>query len=174
MERPNLVNVSEKVYSRILDGMGAVFLYGGCNSKPFKKLMGTNCNFTKISGTQLCNIISVFPNHFISSNIKTPISFSDEKILAEPLDIPRPDELVFINGYSSSNVLRSGCAFYRGKGKIFYFYAGSDVSNAYLTPAIKQIIYNACHWASPIANIQPALPKHKDTEKKKKTFFFNK
>ena len=38
-----LESVADKVASRILGGMGAIFLHSGKNSKPFRKLMGTTC-----------------------------------------------------------------------------------------------------------------------------------
>lgn len=171
-----LSDVAEKVNSRVLEGMGIIFLYGGCLSKPFKKLMGTSCNIAKSLNLESCKVTSVLPYHEISNNIPSSFVFSEEKNLFEPFDIPIPDELIFINGYSSGNILRSGCSYFRGKGKIFYFYGGSELSNAYQNKSVKQIILNAINWVSPHKTIEmPVAPSPlKDPDKKKKSFLFHK
>jgi len=171
-----LSDVSDKVYSRILEGMGAIFLYGACNSKPFKRLMGTTCSITKISSSVTSKIYSVLPGSPICNNVKFPISFSEEKFLCEPFEIPTPDSLVLVNGYSSSDILRSGCAYYRGKGKILYFYGGSELSSSYTISSFKKIILNSVLWVAPTTIDLPLATnsEFKDTEKAKKGFFFKK
>lgn len=171
-----LSDVADKVYSRILEGMGAVFLYGGCNSKPFKKLMGSSCNITKVSASVTSKIYSILPGNPICNNIKFPISFSDDKIMCEPFDIPTPDSLILINGYSNSDILRSGCAYYRGKGKILYFYGGSELSSCYTISSFKKLLLNGVLWVAPNRSELPLTVNNefKDPEKRKKGFFSKK
>lgn len=172
-----LSDVAEKVYSRVLEGMGIIFLYGGCNSKPFKKLMGTSCSITKTLSTENCRVSAVLPYHDISNYIPSSFTFSEDKVLSEPFDIPIPNELIFINGFSpSGNVLRSGCSYYRGKGRIFYFYGGSELSNAYQNKSVKQVILNAIIWAAPKKEAKPSVLETPivEPEKKKKSFLFRK
>lgn len=172
-----LSDVAEKVNSRVLEGMGIIFLYGACNSKPFKKLMGTSCNIAKTLSPETCKVSSILPYHEISKNIPTSFTFSEDKVLSEPFDIPIPDELIFINGFfPSGNVLRSGCSYFRGKGRIFYFYGGSELSNAYQNKAVKQVILNAINWVSPRQEAKPSSLETPvvEPEKKKKSFLFRK
>jgi len=71
----------------------------------------------------------------------------------EFFDIPQPDELVFISSFAGGEVFRSGCAFYRGQGRIFYFSPGHEDYPVYQQPEVQHVIANAVSWA---AQPQPA------------------
>ena len=60
----------------------------------------------------------------------------------EFFDIPKPDELVFIGGFSGGEVFRSGCVWNRGYGKVFYFQPGHETYRSYYDPDIRRIIQN--------------------------------
>ena len=64
--------------------------------------------------------------------------------------IPQPDELVFISWYPCGEVFRSGCAYYRGRGKVFYFSPGHETFPIYYQPEIRQVLANAVRWAAPV------------------------
>ena len=68
----------------------------------------------------------------------------------EFFDIPQPDELVFISWFQGGEVFRSGCCFYRGRGKIFYFQPGHETSPIYDQKEAQQVLTNAVRWAAPV------------------------
>jgi trehalose utilization protein len=58
-------------------------------------------------------------------------------------------------------VLRSGCCWTRGAGRIFYFSPGHELYPIYHQPEIQRVIRNAIHWARPrsaAANVPRNLP----------------
>lgn len=60
---------------------------------------------------------------------------------------PEPDKLIFIGNYEGGEVLRAGCCYRRGYGKIFYFQPGHETFPTYHNPQIIRVIKNAIHWA---------------------------
>jgi trehalose utilization protein len=74
----------------------------------------------------------------------------------EPFDIPAPDTLVFISWYQGGEVFRSGCAYQRGRGKIFYFSPGHETLPIYYQSEVQQVISNAVRWTAPLG--WPAVP----------------
>jgi trehalose utilization protein len=73
----------------------------------------------------------------------------------EHFDIPPPDELVLISWFQGGEVFRSGCCFYRGSGRIFYFRPGHETYPTYHEPMVQQVIANAVLWAAPTSPIAP-------------------
>jgi len=67
----------------------------------------------------------------------------------EHFDIPQPDELVFVSWFQGGEVFRSGCCFYRGRGKVFYFRPGHETYPIYHQPEVLHVIGNAARWAAP-------------------------
>ena len=67
----------------------------------------------------------------------------------EHFDIPQPDELVFVSWFEGGEVFRSGCCFYRGRGKIFYFRPGHETYPIFYQPEVLHVISNAVQWAAP-------------------------
>jgi len=65
----------------------------------------------------------------------------------EYFDIPQPDELVFISSYAGGEVFRSGCAFHRGQGRIFYFSPGHETHPVcwYLRPTREALAGDETH-----------------------------
>jgi trehalose utilization protein len=66
----------------------------------------------------------------------------------EFFDIPAPDELVFVSSFSGGEVFRSGCAFRRGRGRIFYFSPGDQDYPVYHHPDVRRVIANAAVWVA--------------------------
>lgn len=77
-----------------------------------------------------------------------------EEMYGERFNIPAPDELIFLGWFEGGEVFRSGCTFYRGRGKIFYFQPGHETYPIYFQKEIQQVIKNAVSWAAPQGNIE--------------------
>ena len=61
---------------------------------------------------------------------------------------PAPDELVFVSSYSGGEVLRSGCCFRRGSGRIVYLSPGHETYPVYRQDDVRRLIANAVGWAA--------------------------
>ena len=126
----------ERVYNRVMRGMGFIALHSAHFSKPFKRLMGTTCSLKWRDGDRE-RLWCINPSHPIAKGV--PESF----------DIPQPDELVFIGWFKGGEVFRSGCCYRRGLGRVFYFQPGHEENPTYYIPEVQTIIRNAVHWAAP-------------------------
>lgn len=150
--------VAERVKQAVLEGMGFVVLHSGHHSKPFKLLMGTNCNLTWREHGDYELVWVCKPSHPIAQGIGRFIKLDAEETYGEPFDIPEPDELVFIGSYEGGEVFRAGCCFKRGNGNIFYFQPGHESFPTYKNPDIIRVIKNAIYWAKPVYRIKLECP----------------
>lgn len=141
--------IVERVKKRVLDGMGLIVLHSGHYSKIFKSLMGTTCSLKWREANDTERLWVVAPGHPIADGLNEWIDAGPEEMYGEFFDIPAPDELVFISWFTGGEVFRSGCCFYRGKGKIFYFRPGHESYPTYYKPEIQKVIGNAVKWAAP-------------------------
>lgn len=147
-------DVAARVRKHIYEGMGALFLHSAHHSKPFKWLMGTSCNlqwggnFKEVVWTTDIThpVAQGLPDHFI---------LEKEELYGELFDIPQPDSLVFTSWFESGHVFRSGCAYKRGRGKIFYFQPGHETFPTYKNENVRKIIINAVKWVAPSAGRGP-------------------
>jgi trehalose utilization protein len=144
-----------RVHERVLAGMGLIVLHSGHMSKPFMKLMGTGCMLKWREANEKERLWVVNPGHAIVKGIEEYIELPHEEMYGEHFDIPAPDELVFVSWFEGGEVFRSGCCFYRGAGKIFYFRPGHESYPTYYNPAIRKVIANAARWAAPNGNAEP-------------------
>lgn len=142
--------VVERVYNRVLNGIGLIVLHSGHLSKIFRKLMGTSCMLKWREAGEKEMIWVVEPGHPIAEGLGEYFEIPHTEMYGERFDIPKPDELVFISWFAGGEVFRSGCCFYRGKGKIFYFRPGHETFPIYYQPEVQKVIYNAVKWAVPI------------------------
>ena len=138
----------ERIYDRVMRGMGLVVLHSAHLSKIFQKLLGTTCSLRWREETY-GRVHCVMPGHPIAQNIPEHFELGTEETYGEPFDVPTPDELVFISWFDSGEVFRSGCTWYRGRGKIFYFQPGHETNRSFYNPVVRQIWQNACQWAAP-------------------------
>ena len=141
--------VVDRVYQRVLDGMGLLVLHSGHFSKIFKKLMGTSCGLYWRSVGEKERVWVVSPGHPIAAGVGDYFEIPHAEMYGEPFDIPEPDNLVFISWFSGGEVFRSGCCYYRGRGKIFYFRPGDQVYPIYHQAEVLHVIRNAVLWAAP-------------------------
>ncbi|WP_297077587.1 ThuA domain-containing protein [uncultured Enterococcus sp.] len=152
--------IVERVYSRVLQGMGLIVLHSGHFSKIFKKLMGTSCDLKWREANERCRIWNIAPSHPITQGIGEMIELEQEEMYGEHFDIPAPDELIFLNWYQGGEVFRGGCTYYRGNGKIFYFQPGHETYPSYYHEKVRRVIKNAIHWANPTDSVYPTYGHH--------------
>jgi len=139
----------DRVQQRVLNGMGLVVLHSGHHSKLFRRLMGTNANLAWRESHEgdIERVWVVNPAHPIAAGLPPYFEIPGSEMYGEPFDIPTPDELVFISWYSGGEVLRSGCTFQRGRGRIFFFSPGHETYPIYHQPIVHQVIKNGIRWA---------------------------
>ncbi len=142
-------DIVEKVVQRVWNGMGLVVLHSGHFSKPFKRLMGTDCSLRWREAEDIERLWVVNPGHPIAQGLPDVITLGKEEMYGEYFGIPQPDELVFVSWFTGGEVFRSGCCFHRGMGKIFYSRPGHETYPTYFNPHVRKIIGNGIHWAAP-------------------------
>ena len=140
--------IVNKVHQRVLSGMGLIVLHSGHFSKIFKRLMGTSCSLKWRNDGEKERLWVVDPSHPIAAGLDESFELAAEEMYGEFFDIPNPDRLVFISWFEGGEVFRSGCCFYRGKGKIFYFRPGDEAYPTYYQPNVLRVITNSIYWAS--------------------------
>jgi trehalose utilization protein len=145
--------VVEKVHQRVLGGMGLIVLHSGHYSKIFRRLMGTNCSLIWREIGEHERVWVTAPGHPIVEGLGPYFEIPHTEMYGEFFDIPQPDELVFISWYQGGEVFRSGCCFYRGRGKVFYFSPGHESLPIYHQKEVLHVIGNAVRWAAPVATV---------------------
>jgi trehalose utilization protein len=141
--------VVARVQQRVLDGMGLVALHSAHYSKIFKALMGTSCGLQWRNEGERELVWTVAPGHPVAAGVPQPLVIDAQEMYGEHFDIPQPDELVFISSFAGGEVFRGGCAFTRGRGRIFYFSPGDQEYPVYHHPDIQRVLANAVLWAAP-------------------------
>lgn len=140
--------IVERVYQRVMQGMGLIVLHSAHFSKIFRKLMGTTCDLKWREIGEKERLWVVSPGHPIAAGLGEYIELAHEEMYGEHFDIPAPDELVFVSWFQGGEVFRSGCAYNRGLGKVFYFRPGHETFRTYYQADIQRVIYNAVLWAA--------------------------
>ena len=148
-------DVVERIHARVLAGMGLIALHSAHFSKIFKRLMGTSCDLKWRVADERERLWVVAPGHPIAAGLPERIELAQEEMYGEHFDIPPPDELVLLSWFQGGEVFRSGCCFYRGAGRIFYFRPGHETYPTYHEPMIQQVIANAVRWAAPASPVAP-------------------
>ncbi len=158
--------IVEKVYRRVLDGMGLVVLHSGHFSKIFQRLMGTVCDLKwREHEHENERLWVVAPGHQIAAGLPEYIDLEHEEMYGEHFDIPAPDELVLVSWFKGGEVFRSGCCWQRGRGRIFYFRPGHETFPTYFNPLVRKVIANGVRWAAPVNATRPFYGNHKPLEK---------
>ena len=89
--------IVDRVYKRVLEGMGLIVLHSGHASKIFQKLCGTDTWKLKWREDGEKEILWVVdPSHPIADGLDEKIIIPHEEMYGEHFNIPQPDELVFI------------------------------------------------------------------------------
>jgi trehalose utilization protein len=157
--------VVDKVFRRVvMNGMGLIVLHSGHFSKIFKRLMGTSCDLKWREAGEKERLWVVNPGHPITSGLKDYFELPHEEMYGEYFDIPQPDELVFVSWFPGGEVFRSGCCYYRGRGKVFYFRPGHETFPTYYQSEVKQVIGNAVAWCAPSGGPKTFFGNYKPLE----------
>jgi trehalose utilization protein len=140
--------VVERVYQRVLDGMGLLVLHSGHFSKIFRKLMGTSCDLKWREELNEREILWVTrPGHPILRGIDDHFILPSEEMYGEFFDVPEPECTFLISSFGGGEVFRSGCTWTRGAGRIAYFRPGHETFPTYHDRNVLKVIENACRWA---------------------------
>lgn len=139
--------VVDRIYKRVLDGMGLIVLHSGHYSKIFIKLMGTSCSLKWREMAEKERLWVIDPGHPIVNGLPEHFEIPHEEMYGERFDIPQPDELVLVGWFAGGEVFRSGCCWHRGKGRVFYFQPGHESYPIYYQKEVLQVIGNAVLWA---------------------------
>jgi len=142
-------DIAEKVAKRVWEGMGLIVLHSGHFSKPFKRLMGTDCSLRWREATDKERIWVVNPGHPIAQGLPDYFELPAEEMYGEYFGVPQPDELVFVSWFTGGEVFRSGACWQRGMGKVFYFRPGHETYPSYHNPLVHKVLANGIRWAAP-------------------------
>lgn len=162
--------IVERVYRRVLRGMGLVVLHSGHHSKIFRKLMGSSCNLKWREAGEKERIWVVDRAHPVAEGLGEYFELPHEEMYGERFDIPQPDQLVLVSWFPGGEVFRSGCCWHRGNGKVFYFRPGHEAFPTYRDPNVRLVMRNAARWARPVCmlaslecpNVAPLEPLNLD------------
>ncbi|RKR74992.1 ThuA domain-containing protein [Frondihabitans australicus] len=138
-----------RVVRHVQAGMGLVVLHSGHYSKVFTRLMGTTCSLAWRNDGERELVWTIAPEHPIARGVPHPIVIERQEMYGEYFDIPTPDESVFLSTFAGGEVFRSGVAYRRGLGRVFYFSPGDQEYPVYHHPDIRQVLANAAEWAAP-------------------------
>ncbi len=144
-----------KIQRRVLEGMGLVVLHSGHESKIFQRMMGTRCNLRWREIGESERLWVVDPAHPIVRDVPMTFSLPHTEMYGEPFGIPQDGHIVLMSWYQGGNVFRSGVAFQRGAGRIFYFSPGHESIPIYHDQNILKVLANATRWAAPELPPQP-------------------
>ena len=139
----------DKIIERVQKGMGLICLHSAHKSKVFMKLNGTSGSLKWREVGEFERLWNIAPYHPIAQGIGEYFEIPHEEMYGERFDIPEDGKIIFISNFEGGNVFRSGVAFDRGYGKVFYFQPGHESYPTYHQKEVIQVIANAVRWAKP-------------------------
>jgi trehalose utilization protein len=139
--------VVDRIAQRVYEGMGLIVLHSGHFSKIFKRLMGTPCSLRWREAGERERMWVLNPSHPVARGLGPAIELPNSEMYGEPFLVPEPMETVFISWFQGGEVFRSGLAYRRGAGNIFYFSPGHETYPIYHIPAVQTVMRNAVGWA---------------------------
>lgn len=145
----------DRIQARILRGMGLVVLHSGHFSKIFRRMLGTSCRLHWREVGEKERIWTVDPSHPVAQGLPETFVIPNTEMYGERFDIPQDGHIVFMSWYEGGNVFRSGVAFQRDAGHIFYFSPGHETYPIYHDANVQKVIGNAIRWAAPLNGILP-------------------
>jgi len=142
---------AERVANAVLNGMGLMLLHAGIHGKPAKLLLGRSANTGKYREVgEMERVWVVDRSHPAVSGLeKEYIELPVSEMYGEPYGIPTPDELVFISWFEGGEVLRSGAAWHKGAGKVFFLAPGHEEFPVYADPELQKVMANAVRYLRP-------------------------
>jgi trehalose utilization protein len=150
--------IVQRVYDRVIGGMGIICLHSAHFSKIFTKLMGTTCVLKWREVAERETLWVTRPGHEILQGINDFFTIENTEMYGEHFDIPEPDETILISSFEGGEVFRSGCTWRRGAGKVFYFRPGHETYPVFYNENVQRVITNAVRWACPVSTYTPECP----------------
>ncbi|MEA5015176.1 MAG: ThuA domain-containing protein [Candidatus Limiplasma sp.] len=143
----------DAMQKRVLEGMGLVLLHSSHASKIFSRLMGTRTQCLRWrENDEWQRVWLVAPSHPIADGLQGEFfTIPMDETYGEYFEIPQPDTQVFLTVSQGGEVLRSGCCWQRGAGKVFYFSSGHETYPVYQQAEVRRVLVNAVRWAAPVA-----------------------
>lgn len=138
---------AEAVQQAVLAGMGLIVLHSAHFSKPFQRLMGSNCSLKWREADERERLWNLQPSHPILEGVPDHFELDREEMYGERFDVPEPDELLMISWFQGGEVFRSLCTWRRGHGQVVYFRPGHESYPSYHHPLVRRIVANAAGWA---------------------------
>ncbi len=148
--------IAAAVQAQVLSGMGLMLLHSSHRSKPFMRLMGTNCTLKWRVAGERERVWNLAPNHPITAGLDDYFELPHEEMYGERFDIPEPERLIFVSWFEGGEVFRSGCVFERGHGRIFYFRPGHETYPTFHDANVQRVILNAARWLAPLRRLDSA------------------
>ena len=145
----------DRIQFRVLHGMGLIVLHSGHMSKIFRRMMGTACRLRWREVGEKERLWVVDPTHPIARGVPESFVIPHSEMYGERFDIPDDGKIVFMSWYEGGNVFRSGVAFQRDYGKIFYFSPGHESYPIYHDVHVQKVLANAIRWAAPADGVLP-------------------
>ena len=142
--------IVDRVQRRVLNGMGLIVLHSGHLSKIFRRMMGTFCTLKWREAGERERLWVTDPGHPIAAGLGEFFEIPHVEMYGEFFDIPTPDATVFTSWFQGGEVFRSGVAYHRGKGKVFYFRPGHETFPIFYQAEVQHVIKNAVRWAAPV------------------------
>ncbi len=142
--------IVNRVHKRVLEGMGLIVLHSGHFSKIFKALMGTSCSLKWRVAGEKERLWNIEPSHPISQGIGEYFELPHVEMYGERFDIPQDGRIIFISWFEGGEIFRSGVAFERGHGKVFYFRPGHETYPIFYDKNVLKVLGNAVRWARPL------------------------
>ena len=139
----------ERIKRRVWEGMGLLILHSSAQSKVFDRILGTTGEVRWREIGEKERVWVVNRSHPIAQGLNMCFEIPHSEMYGEPFEIPAPDDLVFISWYAGGDVLRSGCCYHRGGGRVFYFAPGHEEYPIYYQDEIRLVMKNAARWAAP-------------------------
>lgn len=149
-----------KIQKRVLSGMGLVVMHSGHLSKIFCRLMGSACRLRWREVGEKERVWVVSPGHPVAQGLPETFVIPNQEMYGEPFDIPQDGKIVFMSWFEGGNVFRSGVAFERDRGKIFYFSPGHETYPVYHDENVQKVLSNAIYWTAPERGIAPDRVTH--------------
>ena len=146
--------VSGETVARILHhvqqrGMGFLPLHSSLDSKPFQELLDRPGRLPGWREDEKPSRVWVVQkDHPIAAGLGDGFVIPAEEMYQEPFNIPPPDELVFVSSFAGGEVFRSGCCWYRGAGRVFYFQPGHETYPVYFQAEVRRAVANGVRWCS--------------------------
>jgi trehalose utilization protein len=157
----------ESIVAKVKAGKaGFVALHSAHYSKPFKRLMGTECGFKKVDSNKNEGFVQhlrvVNPKHPIAKGIKD-FDIPKTEIYGEPFEVPMPDAVVLYGYWDTGDSFPDVCCWTVGArgvssaaaktanpgGRVVYFRPGHETFPIFHQPEVQQVVTNCVLWAAP-------------------------